>query len=117
MRNYILLLAVLAASTLHAQDADRSVKGGGITVSGWKGRVDRRPAAAGKTVNDSKLASEGGALRLSVGPAAIYWNDANTASGDYFTSNQNIDLVIIPDLFLSVAKSLATSADAFKTTY
>lgn len=77
------ITAALAATSLPAQDADRSVKGGGITVSGWEGRVDRRPAAAGKTVNDSKLASEGGALRLSVGPAAIYWNDANTASGDY----------------------------------
>ena len=77
------ITAAVAATSLSAQDADRSVKGGGITVSGWKGRVDRRPAAAGKTVNDSKLAAEGGALRLSVGPAAIYWNDANTASGDY----------------------------------
>jgi hypothetical protein len=79
----LVLAATFVASNLSAQDADRSVKGGGITVSGWKGRVDRRPAAAGKTINDSKLASEGGALRLSVGPAAVYWNDANTAKGDY----------------------------------
>jgi len=82
-----LLLFVVAtavtATSLSAQDADRSVKGGGITVSGWKGRVDRRPAASGKTINDSKFASENGAFRMSVGPAAFYWNDANTASGDY----------------------------------
>jgi hypothetical protein len=77
-----LAIAALSASTLAAQDADRSVKGG-ITASGWKGKVDRRPASQGKSVADSKFASEGGALRLSIGPAAYYWNDANTASGDY----------------------------------
>ena len=83
MRIQVLILTAFAATSLSAQDADRSVKGGGITVSGWKGRVDRRPASAGKTINDSKLAPEAGGLRLSVGPAAIYWSDANTASGDY----------------------------------
>lgn len=84
MRTFGLFLAAsFVATSLSAQDADRSVKGGGITVSGWKGRVDRRPAAGGKTIADSKFASEGGALRLSVGPAAVYWNDANTAKGDY----------------------------------
>ena len=83
MRTLVLVVAAaLTASAVAAQDADRSVKGG-ITVSGWKGRVDRRPASAGKTIADSKFASEAGALRLSVGPAAIYWNDANKASGDY----------------------------------
>jgi hypothetical protein len=79
----IVLAASAVASVVSAQDADRSVKGGGITVSGWEGRVDRRPAAGGKTIADSKFASEGGALRLSVGPAAVYWNDANMAKGDY----------------------------------
>ena len=29
----------------------------------------------------------------------------------------NIDLVIIPDLFYAVAKTLATSADVFNTTH
>ena len=84
MRTCALILAAsFVATSLSAQDADRSVKGGGITVSGWKGKVDRRPTAAGKTIADSKFASEGGALRLSVGPAAVYWNDGNSAKGDY----------------------------------
>jgi hypothetical protein len=74
--------AIVVASPLEAQDADRSVKGG-ITAAGWKGRVDRRPASQGKTIADSKFASEGGNLRLSVGPAAFYWNPANVARGDY----------------------------------
>lgn len=84
-------LAVLAAAVVlvgsptwgNAQDADRSVKDGGITVAGWKGRIDRRPISQGKTINDSKFGMEGRALRLSVGPAAYYWNPANTASGEY----------------------------------
>jgi hypothetical protein len=82
-------LAVLVAASLivvspsYGQDADRSVAGGGINVAGWKGRVDRRPTSQGKTINDSKFVAEGNALRLSVGPAAYYWNPANTASGEY----------------------------------
>jgi len=83
MRYSILALAALvAATTVHAQDADRSVKGG-IAAAGWKGRIDRRPAGQGKTINDSKFAQEGQDLRLSIGPAAFYYNPANTASGDY----------------------------------
>ncbi len=85
MRFSFLALAALVALApiASAQDADRSVAGGGIKVAGWKGRVDRRPQQQGKTVNDSKLVSESGALRLSVGPAGNFWNDANTASGNY----------------------------------
>lgn len=85
MRYSMLAVAVLVASaplSVQAQDADRSVKGG-ISVAGWKGRVDRRAASQGKTVNDSKFAAEGKAFRMSVGPAAFYWNPSNTASGDY----------------------------------
>ncbi|MFM8910222.1 MAG: hypothetical protein ACKOH8_06575, partial [Gemmatimonadota bacterium] len=43
------------APALAAQDADRSVKDGGIKVAGWKGRVDRRPLQQGKTINDSRF--------------------------------------------------------------
>ena len=75
-----------------AQDADRSVAGGGITVAGWKGRVDARAASQGKSVKDSKFGMTGGKLDLKIGPAAVYWNDANKASGNYevkasFTEN------------------------------
>jgi opacity protein-like surface antigen len=77
------LAALLVATPLLAQDADRSVADGGIKVAGWKGRVDRRPASQGKTVNDSRLVAEGNALRLSVGPAGNFWNTAHTANGTY----------------------------------
>lgn len=84
----MLSLPVVAA----AQDADRSVTGGGITVAGWQGKVDARAAQQGKTVKDSRFAMAGEKLALKIGPAAIYWNDANRASGDYevkasFTEN------------------------------
>jgi hypothetical protein len=85
-----LMIALPAVGT--AQDADRSVAGGGISVAGWKGRIDARAASQGKTVNDSKFAMSSGKYDLKIGPAAIYWNDANKASGNYevkatFTEN------------------------------
>jgi len=88
MRQVLLTITALAitATGAVAQDADRSVADGGIKVAGWQGRVDRRAASQGKTTNDSKLVMEGGALRLSVGPAGNFWNPANTASGNYEVS-------------------------------
>lgn len=77
-------LSALAVSSLSAQDADRSVKDGGVKVAGWKARVDRRPLSQGKTANDSKFAADaGGGYRVSVGPAGNFWNPANVAKGDY----------------------------------
>jgi hypothetical protein len=77
-----------------AGDADRSVAGGGILVDGWRGKVDARAAGQGKTINDSRVAMNGNNIDLRVGPAAIYWNPANTASGNYevkasFTENKH----------------------------
>lgn len=78
-------LAVVPAA-LVAQDADRKVAGGGITVKGWQGKIDAAAAKKGMTINDSKFAAEGGGFRLAVGPAASYWNPANTVKGDYTVS-------------------------------
>ena len=64
-----------------AQDADRKVAGGGITVKGWQGKVDANKQ--GMTVNDSKFASEGGGFRVTTGAAGIFYNPSNTAKGDY----------------------------------
>ncbi len=74
---------MMAPLAVQAQDADRSVAGGGISVAGWKGRVDERPAKQGKTVKDSKLDMMGGNFVMKVGPAGIFWSDANTAKGNY----------------------------------
>lgn len=75
-------LAIVPAA-LVAQDADRKVAGGGITVKGWQGRIDAGAAKKGMTINDSKFVAEGGGFHLTVGPAASYWNPANTVKGDY----------------------------------
>ena len=81
----IALAVALAIPAVHGQqpDADRKVAGGGIAVPGWQGQIDAGAAKKGATINDSKFVKQGDALHLTVGPAATYWNPANTASGDY----------------------------------
>ena len=66
-----------------AQDASRSVEGGGVSVPGWTGKVDANEAAAGLTLNSAKFMSMGGGFHVVTGPAVTYWNPANTASGNY----------------------------------
>jgi hypothetical protein len=78
-----LLPALLPAS---GQDASRPVAGGGISVPGWVGAVDAGAQKAGQTINDTKLAGNGKMLQVTTGPAASYWNPANTASGNYTVS-------------------------------
>lgn len=80
----VLTLALAAiAVPATAQDADRKVEGGGIAVDGWKGKIDSAAAAKGMSLTDSKFAKAGDDLHLTVGPAAIYWKDGDTASGSY----------------------------------
>jgi hypothetical protein len=83
----IALAVALIVPAVHArQDADRKVAGGGIQVPGWQGQIDSNAAAKGATIQDSKFVKEGEALHLTIGPAATYWNPANTASGNYSVS-------------------------------
>ena len=77
-----LALLMCAAGAAAQEDADRKVAGGGITVKGWQGKEDAGNRQ-GLTVNDGKLAPEGNGFRLMTGPAALYWNPANVAKGDY----------------------------------
>ena len=78
-------LATVWYAVANAQmgNEDRVVPGGGITAAGWKGKIDKASAGQGRTINDSKFTLEGGKYTLNIGPAAVYWNPANTASGDY----------------------------------
>lgn len=76
-------LAVAGTVVIAFQDKDRSVPGGGIMASGWKGRIDPQSAKQGRTISDSKFEQQGNTYTLAVGPAAVYWNPANTASGNY----------------------------------
>ena len=80
-------VAALALSVPSAaQDADRAVKGGGIMVKGWQGKVDAGAAKKGQTINDSKFEETGGAFHIAAGSASTYWNPANTGKGDYSVS-------------------------------
>ena len=73
----IALLISTVTATPQAQDADRKVAGGGITVPGWMGAADKG------SVNDSKFEAMGNDMHLTIGPAALYWNPKNTATGNY----------------------------------
>src|SRR2546423_10339839 len=79
----VAVLVVARASIAQAQDQSRNVAGGGISVSGWAGRIDPGEASSGQVLNNSKLTKEGDALHVTTGPAVAYWNPANTASGNY----------------------------------
>jgi hypothetical protein len=77
------LLAQGGAQGKQADEKDRAVAGGGITVPGWTGKIDAASAKQGRTINDSKFAQAGQDFHLEVGPAASYWNPKNVAKGDY----------------------------------
>jgi len=79
----IALVCLMQGTPAAAQDADRAIAGGGITVAGWTGAVDAPSAAQGRSIKDSKFDKQGDGFHLLIGPAAVYWNPANTASGDY----------------------------------
>jgi hypothetical protein len=67
-------------------EGNRKISGGGITAAGWQGKIDARAERSGQSVNDAKLAMEGGALHVTTGPAVAYWNPKNVAKGDYTIS-------------------------------
>jgi len=67
-----------AATAAQAQDENRVVAGGGVSVPGWTGKAD-----GDESVDAAKLAREGDALHATTGPAITYWNPANTATGNY----------------------------------
>ncbi len=70
-----------AANT--SADPDKVIADGGIKVPGWTGRLDPRAAASGRTLADTKFIGMGDGFHITAGPAATYWNPANTARGNY----------------------------------
>ncbi len=77
------LILLAAPLTARAQDAARTVAGGGISVPGWTGTIDAREAAAGQVLSNAKFVAEGNGFHVTTGPAVTYWNPANRAAGDY----------------------------------
>jgi len=88
MRNFAIAFAglTLAAGVASAQggnDPDKVTATGGVMVAGWQGRIDPQAAKGGRTITQDKVVSMGSGFHVTSGPAAIYWNPANTGNGNY----------------------------------
>ena len=80
------LAMISAAAPLGAQansDPDKLVANGGVHVAGWTGRIDPKAASQGRKITDAVFASMGSGIHVTAGPAAIYWNAANSPTGNY----------------------------------
>jgi hypothetical protein len=66
-------------------DPDRTVAGGGTFPPGWRVRTEtNRQTGQPAPLENVKFTSMGAAeLHTTVGPAAIYWRDRDTISGNY----------------------------------
>ena len=76
----------LSATTAVAQgnDPDHTVAGGGTFPAGWNVRTEpNRQTGQPAPLANVKFASMGDGLHTTVGPAAIYWRDRDTVSGNY----------------------------------
>jgi hypothetical protein len=80
-----LLFAPLAPAGLSAQaDPDRAVAGGGAIPAGWHVRTEpSRQTGQPAPLDNVKFTAMGDGLHTTVGPAAIYWRDRDTISGNY----------------------------------
>jgi len=79
MRALPFVALLLAASPLAAQDADRAVAGGGTFPAGWHVRPDQPTASAANV----RFFPVGADFHVTTGPAAVFWNPANAATGEY----------------------------------
>lgn len=77
-------LAVAFAAPLGAQGMDHTsnIKGSGKLPSGWNARFD----AAGSSLAQVDMKQAGTALAFRTGPAAIFWNTKDVATGSYTVS-------------------------------
>lgn len=70
---------VLSARGSAAQaDPDKAVTGGGVFPPGWRVRTERNAPTA-----NLKFGAMGSGFHVTAGPAAIYWRDQDTVSGNY----------------------------------
>jgi hypothetical protein len=87
MRTLHLFIPVVAccATALCAQsDPDRTVAGGGNFPARWHVRTEvARQTGQPAPLANVKFSTMGDGFHVTVGPAAIYWRDADTASGNY----------------------------------
>ena len=78
-------LCAFATTTIAAQaDPNRTVAGGGTFPPGWHVRTElARQTGQPAPLTNVKFSNMGDGLHVTVGPAAIYWRDADSASGNY----------------------------------
>ena len=74
----LMVCAPVVARAQNSSDPDKNVAGG-VLVKGWVGRTDR----PNQDIKNAKFADMGGGFHVTSGPAAIYWNPANVAKGNY----------------------------------
>ncbi|HEX9705885.1 MAG TPA: hypothetical protein VGA20_11610 [Gemmatimonadales bacterium] len=80
-----LLTSALPMERLAAQaDPDRAVAGGGALPAGWRAQTDWSTRAnQAPSLENVKFVAMGNGLHATMGPAAIFWRDADTVSGGY----------------------------------
>lgn len=98
MHQSVLAASILAfaASTACAQpgskpaaahaDPDKVTATGGVTAAGWTGRIDPQSEKQGRKITDAKFVAMDKGFHVTSGPAAVYWNPANSPSGNYSVS-------------------------------
>ena len=81
----VFLLFAPAASLTAQADPDRTVAGGGSFPAGWNVRTEpnRQTGQPAPLANVKFQAMGPGGLHTTVGPAAIYWRNQDTISGNY----------------------------------
>lgn len=94
MRKTLLTIALVATSSpVMAQAAQQAKENdpthkvaGGISAAGWTGRLDPQAEGRGMKIEDAKFVSMGNGYHITSGPAAIYWNPKDAATGSYTVS-------------------------------
>jgi hypothetical protein len=78
-------VTVLPIGRLSAQaDPDRPVSGGGGLPAGWHAGTDWNARSSQfPSMDNVKFVAMGNGYHATMGPAAIFWRDADTASGNY----------------------------------
>ena len=80
----VFLLFAPTASLVAQGDPDHAVAGGGALPAGWHVRTEpNRQTGQPASLDNVKFTSMGDGLHTTVGPAAIYWRDRDTISGNY----------------------------------
>jgi hypothetical protein len=114
-----LLIAPLALAQVAAQaDPDRTVAGGGTFPPGWNVRTEpNRQTGQPAPLANVKFTNMGpGGLHTTVGPAAIYWRDRDTISGNYHVVAKLIQMKnpAHPEAFgIFIGKNLADSGQTY----